>query len=312
MLFTDAQLVEFIAALEKEIAKADESEATRNSGEFVLRNLALTVWLLQRRDAAVRRKQLTRLIGKAQDAAVTYWLDQEFSKFVIFSSETAVVYDRQFINAIGNVFDKPEYRYCLSSPVAAFAEAEDRRTQAVKGYQFVEWLSLLTNRGTKATQTFLTKLVVHGFEMLLPGVHGEFPYPKYPVARLYRQDGSWSFLLVVTPKQGVLSRSDINAAIAQDVIVKSLLWQDYQLENLNTLLISPSINREKTAHFVEHLPDFFHCWSLSALRFFNGLHDLITPDNVQTISDNFLEIFPPENESRFSTLEALDRLKKKL
>src|SRR5215467_12602973 len=119
MLFTEAHLVEFTAALEKEIEKADESEATRNSAEFVLRNLSLTVWLLQRRDAAVRRKQLTQLVGKAQDAAVTYWLEQEFSKFIIFSSDSAVVYDRQFINAIGNVFDKPEYRYCLSSPVAA-------------------------------------------------------------------------------------------------------------------------------------------------------------------------------------------------
>ncbi|MHB8625011.1 MAG: hypothetical protein ACYDBJ_07250 [Aggregatilineales bacterium] len=312
MLFTEAQLVEFITALEKEIEKADDSEATRNSGEFVLRNLALTVWLLQRRDAAVRRKQLTRLIGKSQDAAVTYWLDQEFSKFVIFSSDSAVVYDRQFINAIGTVFDKPEYQYCLSSPVAAFADAEGRRTQAVKGYQFIEWLSLLTNRGTKATQSFLTKLVVQGFETLLPGVQGEFPYPKYPVARIYRQDGSWNFLLVVMPKQGVLSRSDINAAVAQDVIVKSLLWQDHQLENLNTLLIAPAINREKTARFVEHLPDFYHCWSLSALRFFNELQDLITPGNIQAVSDNFLAIFPAEHESRFATIEALDRLKKKL
>ena len=312
MLFTEAQLVEFTAALEKEIEKADESETTRNSSEFVLRNLALTVWLLQRRDAAVRRKQLTRLVGKAQDAAVTYWLDQEFSKFIIFSSDTAVVYDRQFINAIGNVFDRPEYRYCLGSPVAAFADAEGRRSQAVKGYQFIEWLNLLTNHSSKATQSFLTKLVIHGFETLLPGVHGEFPYPKYPVARIYRQDGGWSFLLVVMPKQGVLSRSDINAVVAQDVIIKSLLWQDYRLENLNTLLIAPSINREKNARFVDQLPDFYHCWSLSALRFFNGVHGLLTPENAQAVSDNFLGIFPPESESRFSTLEALDRLKKKL
>lgn len=278
----------------------------RTSDLYVRRNILFYTWLMQ-----YRREQnsLVMLIGEQQLVDL------------VGASIKPIIYDRLRELKLHKFIEQNELgQWKLVEPMFEavgkyFADNDYRITESIPGLQitgveFIEYLCLL-----KAYRGSLSQLIGEGLGRLMPGLITAVPihYHRldFDVSHISGPNRIWEFLIAVFPSGKALTSTDVDHVISRIDLTKKHLGR----ADLKALIIAPAVDHLEDVQMFGEDPEIRYAWSLSALRFFHLLGDILPSRDVQQaehLSKVFMGVFEHQKEIAFSARQAINSLKKNL
>jgi len=263
---------------------------------YLEQNFWLYSWILQRTKLVVERLLLLDILGTDQ-------LDLLFTEralannFVEKNTDHGFILREQMMAAIESVFNDPKTNFKLNSRLPFF-------DVNITGFEFMLYMSSLKLPNGRS----IADLIGRAIENALPGVDVTIPEGEMSHIRLVSgpetdEGRLWEFLMIIIPEKYAMTEQFVKNFVFDLNPIRDMVIKRTGNRELKAIIMSPTVHNDSVLDLLTNRYNWIHhMWSLSIVRFFNQLENVITRGNQSRLIEDFICIFNEQKVAFSSSL----------